>query len=61
MKKSKGKTVDLLYTYKEGNKKTKAKKNKKTKKIQNNKNETINLDNEIFIVLTPNKEEHIKK
>ena len=68
MKKSKGQTIDLLYTNKkETNKKTKNKSNKikgttkkkntKTKKVQNNDNEIINLDNEIIIGLTPKKEE----
>lgn len=73
MKKSKGQTVDLLYTNKkEVNKKTKSKtkskskgtvKKKKTttKKTQKNGNERINLDNEIIIGLTPKKEEPKKK
>ena len=66
MKKSKGQTIDLLYTNKkENNKKTKNKSNKtkgtikkkntKTKNVQNN-DEIINLDNEIIIGLTPKKE-----
>ncbi len=61
MKKSKGQTVDLLYTNKkEINKKSKnttKKKKGKTKKVQNDNNERINLDNEIIIGLTPKKEE----
>ncbi len=77
MKKSKGQTVDLLYTNKkEVNKKTKnvgassarpkksKKRNsnkKKSKKTQNKNNERINLDNEIIIGLTPKKEEPKKK
>lgn len=76
MKKSKGQTVDLLYTNKkEVNKKTKnvgvssarTKKGKKrnsnkknTKKTQNKTNEIINLDNEIIIGLTPKKVEKDK-
>ena len=62
MKKSKGQTVDLLYTNKkETNKKTnnKTKKTKKketkTKNTQSN-NDVINLDNEIIIGLTPKEE-----
>ena len=72
MKKSKGQTVDLLYTTKkETNKKTKNKSNKikgtikkknaKTKKLQNSNNEIINLDNEIIIGITPKKEEKKQK
>ena len=75
MKKSKGQTIDLLYTNKkETNKKAKNKssksknvskkkntKTKNTKKTQNNNNEIINLDNEIIIGLTPKKEEEKKK
>ena len=72
MKKSKGQTIDLLYTNKkETNNKTSKKrkpagansvrpmkkKNTNTKKNQNNKNDIINLDNEIIIGLTPKKEE----
>lgn len=71
MKKSKGKTVDLLYTNKAELKKTKnvgktgnnsknGKKNKEKNKQSNNK-ETINLDNEIIIGLTPKKQEQEKK
>ncbi len=60
MRKSKGQTIDLLYTNKkEVNKKVKSKpkntskkKKNNTKKTQNNK-ERINLDNEIIIGLTP--------
>lgn len=69
MKKSKGQTIDLLYTNKkEVNKKSKEKpqKNKnrtrtKTNKTQNNNNQIINLDNEIIIGLTPKKEEPKQK
>ncbi len=69
MKKSKGQTIDLLYTNKnEINKKIKSKpKNKtnkkknKAKKALNDNNERINLDNEIIIGLTPKKEEISKK
>ncbi len=75
MKKSKGQTIDLLYTNKKDtNKKTKNKssksknvskkkntKTKNTKKTQSNNNEIINLDNEIIIGLTPKKEEEKKK
>ncbi len=63
MKKSKGQTVDLLYTDKKmSNKKASSKKStsktkKKTKRTQNNSNQIINLDNEIIIGLTPKKEE----
>ena len=65
MRKSKGQTVDLLYTNKdEANKKRKSKpknkiNNKKnnTKRKQTNNKEIINLDNEIIIGLTPKKEE----
>ena len=76
MKKSKGQTIDLLYTNKKDTnkkskkvgassarpqKKNKVKSNKsKTKKVQNNDNEIINLDNEIIIGLTPKKEEEKK-
>ena len=73
MKKSKGQTIDLLYTNKkETNKKSKnvgatigrPSKNKKTnstkRKTQNNDN-IINLDNEIIIGLTPKKEEKKQK
>lgn len=71
MKKSKGQTVDLLYTKKEETKKTKSvgatsshpqksRKNKK-KKMQSNNSKIINLDNEIIIGLTPKKEEEKKK
>jgi len=67
MKKSKGQTIDLLYSNKKDiSKKTKSKSNKsknttknknaKTKKTQNNDN-IINLDKEIIIGLTPRKEE----
>ena len=59
MKKSKGQTIDLLYTSKEEtNKKAKRKpKTKKNKTQKEQKNEKINLDNEIIIGLTPKKEE----
>lgn len=72
MKKSKGQTVDLLYTNKkEVNKKTNnktkskpkgtvKKKKSNTKKTQTS-SERINLDNEIIIGLTPKKEEPKKK
>ena len=67
MKKSKGQTVDLLYTNKkETNKKTnnKTKKTKKketkTKNTQSN-NDVINLDNEIIIGLTPKEEKSKSK
>lgn len=71
MKKSKGQTIDLLYTNKKDiSKKTKSKskksksttknKNAKTKKTQNNDN-IINLDKEIIIGLTPRKEEEKKQ
>lgn len=61
MKKSKGQTVDLLYTNKkETNTKAKSRsksktnnKKNKSKKTQNNNNQRINLDNEIIIGLTP--------
>jgi len=54
MKKSKGQTIDLLYTNKKEIKKTKQKVSKKNKKVKpkNTKNEGINLDNEIIIGLT---------
>ena len=72
MKKSKGQTIDLLYTNKKDtSKKTKnksdksksrtKKKNTKTKKVQNDNNDIINLDNEIVIGLTPKKEEKKQK
>jgi len=71
MKKSKGQTVDLLYTKKEETKKTKSvgatssrmqkSRNNKKKKIQSNNSKTINLDNEIIIGLTPKKEEKKNK
>lgn len=74
MKKSKGQTVDLLYTNKrsKNNNKTIAnsvgatsgrpqnKKKNKNKKSQTN-SERINLDNEIIIGLTPKKEEPKKR
>ena len=65
MKKSKGQTLDLLYTNnsnKNNEKKVKtSKKTKNTKKTNakntaNRQNQTINLDNEIIIGLTPKKE-----
>ncbi|MBQ3145374.1 MAG: FtsQ-type POTRA domain-containing protein [Clostridia bacterium] len=71
MKKSKGQTVDLLYTKKQEPKKTKSvgttsrrdQKNKKNRKENTriSKNETINLDNEIIIGLTPKKQTTNKK
>lgn len=72
MKKSKGQTVDLLYTnQKEGNKKTTnktkskpkgtVKKKKSNVKKNQSSSERINLDNEIIIGLTPKKEEPKKK
>lgn len=71
MKKSKGQTVDLLYIKKEENKKTKSvgrtssrsqkeRKNEK-KKTQTSNEQTINLDNEIIIEITPKKEEKKNK
>lgn len=72
MKKSKGQTVDLLYTNKKevkkkANNRTKSKpkgtvkkKKSNTKKTQTS-SERINLDNEIIIGLTPKKEELKKK
>lgn len=66
MKKPKGQTIDLLYTSSEdkNKKKKNAKKPKKrnsTKKGKTNQNETINLNNEIIIGLTPKIEEKPKK
>ncbi len=66
MKKSKGQSVDLLYMNNtEPNKKSKNKTSKtkksRTKKGQNDKIQTIDLDNEIIIGLTPKKEEPNKK
>lgn len=74
MKKSKGQTIDLLYTNKkETNKKTSKKKksvgttssrplkNKKIKNTQSKKNDIINLDNEMVIGLTPKKKEEKKQ
>ena len=72
MKKTKGQTIDLLYSNKKETSKkqknksnkikgTTKKKNTKTKKVQNNDNEIINLDNEIIIGLTPKKEEEKKQ
>ena len=66
MRKSKGQTVDFLYTDKKtSNKKASSKKStnkskKKTKRPQNSNNQVINLDNEIIIGLTPKKEENKK-
>lgn len=64
MKKSKGQTVDLFYMNKENFKNTKNKKDKKSSaqknkknKPKSNKTETIDLDNEIIIGLTPKKNE----
>ena len=67
MKKSKGQTIDLLYTNKKDTKKkpkskskvASKKKNTKTKKTQDN--DIINLDNEIIIGLTPKKEDEKKQ
>lgn len=72
MKKSKGQTIDLLYTTKkQPNKKNvgvtsshpekKKKTNSNKKKTKNNDNEIINLDNEIIIGLTPKKTEKKKQ
>jgi len=66
MRKSKGQTIDLLYTNKkETNKKTKNKYNKikstTKKKKQNTDNNIINLDNEMIIGLTPKKEDKKQK
>jgi len=63
MKKSKGQTIDLLYTNKKEIKKTKQKVSKKNKKVKpkNTKNEGINLDNEIIIGLTLKKEKDKNK
>ncbi len=63
MRKSKGQTIDSLYTNnEESDKKVKRKssKNKKSKTQKEQDNQRINLDNEIIIGLTPKKEE-IKK
>ena len=76
MKKSKGQTIDLLYTNKKETNKRASNKKKtvgahdcarntkkkttKTNKTQNNDN-IINLDNEIIIGLTPKKEEEKKR
>ena len=69
-RKSKGQTIELLYTKpEETNKKTKNKKSKtNTKKTgatnsrpRKNNNTTINLDNEIIIGLTPKKSENKKQ
>ena len=65
MKKSKGQTIDLLYTNKkETNKKSKKSKNvgatigrPQKKKKEHTDNNIINLDNEMIIGLTPKKEE----
>ena len=66
MRKSKGQTIDLLYTNKEEKSKKRKSKtnnigikknnNKKKGKIRSNINEKINLDNEMIIGLTPKKE-----
>ena len=65
MKKTKGQTIDLLYTKKEEtNKKIKTnkknstkKKNSKVKTNEKNNKDIIDLDNEIIIGLTPKKEQ----
>ena len=67
MKKSKGQTIDLLYTNKKETTKKKTKKTNKSNKTTKKKKdklkkskssiERINLDNEIIIGLTPKKEE----
>ena len=68
-RKSKGETIELLYTKtEEKNKKSKSKKSKTNKKNvraassrpKKNDNNTINLDNEIIIGLTPKKVESKK-
>lgn len=56
MRKSKGQTVDLLYTNKKSKKNNKSKRTN-TKNNKNNSNQRINLDNEIIIGLTPKREE----
>lgn len=64
MRKSKAKTVDLLYINPKENKKTpKKQKAKITSKKKNSKENSnrINLSNEIIIGLTPRKEEKAKK
>jgi len=69
-RKSKGQTIELLYTKpEETNKKTKNKKSKVNAKKtgatnsrpRKNNNTTINLDNEIIIGLTPKKSENKKQ
>lgn len=63
-RKSKGETIELLYTNpKEINKKTKSKNVGETnsRPQKNNSNATINLDNEIIIGLTPKKVENKKQ
>ncbi len=57
MKKSKGQTIDLLYTKKEEPKKTTTKKSKNKVKGKKIEKEVIDLDNEIIIGLTPKKEQ----
>lgn len=67
MKKSKGQTIDLFYTGIQDDKKKKKKESKKTKQTKKgkvnktSKKETIDLNNEIIIGLTPKIEEKPKE